>query len=119
MTAPEVIDRAALASLLETVGDDPEFLGELIDSYFEDTAVLLVSMRQAATAADTEALRRASHSLKSNSATFGATRLAGLCQRLEALARDGDLTEAGDQLAEVEAEYGRVQPALEAARQGT
>ena len=118
MTVPEVIDRAVLRALLATVGDDPEFLAELIDSYFDDTATLIPALRGATRDGDAEALRRSAHSLKSNSATFGATALAALCQDLETRARDGDLVDAGARVAAIEAEYARVQPALAAARQG-
>lgn len=117
MTVPEVIDRAALRALLATVGDDPEFLAELIDSYFDDTATLIPAMQQATRDGDAEALRRSVHSLKSNSATFGATALAALCQELEMRARDGELADAEVRVAAIEAEYARVQPALVAARQ--
>lgn len=116
MTGEGRIDRAALATLLETTGDDPEFLAELIDSFFDDSPVQLATIRQAAQGGDAEGLRRAAHSLKSNSATFGATELANLCRQLEQLGRDGDLAAIGDLVARTEAEYGRVRPALLAAR---
>lgn len=116
MTGHETIDRAALATLLETTGDDPEFLAELIESFFDDAPAQLAAIREGAQGGDAEGLRRAAHSLKSNSATFGATELANLCRQLEGLGRDGDLDAVGDLVARTEAEYGRVRPALLAAR---
>ena len=71
----EVIDRAALDVLLETVGGDLEFLGELIGDFFDDSPQQLAAAGEALEADDAEALRRAAHSLKSNSANFGAMAL--------------------------------------------
>ena len=46
---------------------------------------------------------------------FGATRLAALCQELEAMARAGSLAGAGELVALVDEEYARVADALQAA----
>ena len=116
MTEPDVIDSAALDTLLEMVGGDKMFLGELIDAYFADTPQLLATMRQALASGDAPALRRSAHALKSNSANFGAFKLAALCRELEELGNAGMLDGVGALLVQVEAEYARVVPALSAAR---
>jgi HPt (histidine-containing phosphotransfer) domain-containing protein len=110
------INRAALDDLVATTGGDPAFLAELIDTYFEDSGTLLPAMRNAVVAGSAEQLRRAAHSLKSNSASFGAQELTLLCRELEEQGRAGSLGGAADRLAQVEAEYDRVRRALEAAR---
>jgi HPt (histidine-containing phosphotransfer) domain-containing protein len=111
---PDVIDRAVLDSLLDSVGGDREFLAELLQAYFDDAPNLLRAMRAALVVADAEAFRRAAHSLKSNSANFGAMVLSRMCKELEDMGKAGALDGAGDRLAEAEAEYARVQPRLEA-----
>ena len=118
MSDPDAINRTAFDDLIATTGGDPAFLAELIDTYFEDTAALLPTMRQALATGSAEQLRRAAHSLKSNSASFGAHGLALLCRELEEQGRDGALSGAAERLAQVESEYDRVRRALEAARPG-
>ena len=85
------IDEAAFGQLLETVGGDEEFLAELIGTYLADSPNLLAEMRSAIESGETETLRRAAHTLKSTSATFGASRLAGIAREIEAAAAGGDL----------------------------
>jgi HPt (histidine-containing phosphotransfer) domain-containing protein len=104
----EVIDRAALQKLLETTGGDQAFMGELVTMYLDDAIGLLAAMRQAVGDDNTAELRRAAHSLKSNSATFGALTLARLCQELEQRARDGILEGATARITEVESAYAEV-----------
>jgi two-component system, sensor histidine kinase and response regulator len=116
MPEQHAINRAALDNLLATTGGDPAFLAELIDTYFEDSATLLMVIRQALTEGSAEQLRRAAHSLKSNSASLGAEDLAVLCRELEEQGRVGVLGGAAERLAQVEAEYERVRWALVAAR---
>jgi HPt (histidine-containing phosphotransfer) domain-containing protein len=112
----QVIDQAALDNLLETTGGDPAFLVELIDIYLTDSVGLLATMRQAVSGANAVELRRAAHSLKSNSASFGAGRLAGLCQELEDQARDEPLEGAAARLVHVEAAFVEVQRELRRVR---
>jgi HPt (histidine-containing phosphotransfer) domain-containing protein len=116
MAGAESIDRAALHTLFETTGGDPAFLAELIDSYCDDTPGLLAAVRHAVDDGDAEALRRAAHSLKSNSATFGALALAALGRDLEEQGRTGRLDGAAERVALAEAEYAHVRRALQAAR---
>jgi HPt (histidine-containing phosphotransfer) domain-containing protein len=110
------IDRAALDNLLETTGGDPAFLAELIDTYLTDSVGLLETMGQAVSGADAEQLRRAAHSLKSNSASFGAHGLAELCQEVEHRARSGLLDEAAPRLAQVKMSFAKVERELRLVR---
>jgi two-component system, sensor histidine kinase and response regulator len=116
MTESDVVDSGTLDALLEMVGGDKMFLGELIDAYFADTLQLLATMRHALAVGDAPALRRSAHALKSNSANLGAFELAALCRELEELGNAGMLDGVGALLAQLEAEYARVVPALSAAR---
>jgi HPt (histidine-containing phosphotransfer) domain-containing protein len=113
-----VLDPAALAELAETTGGDTEFLAELVDAYFSDSEELLGAMRSGLASGAAPEVRRAVHSLKSNSASFGARHLARLCQELEDRAKQGDLEDAADRVAAIEAEYRRAERALRAVRDG-
>jgi len=106
-----ILDAAALESLREMVGE-PEFLGELIATFLEDAPQLLADMRRALDGGDAAGLRLAAHSLKSNSADFGATALSELCRELEMMGKEGALDGAAEQVEQVEAEFKRTVAAL-------
>jgi len=112
MTDPQVIDQSALAALSETTGDDPAFLADLIDVFLTDAVELFTTMEGATADGDAEALRRAAHSLKSNSATLGATALNGLSRSIEELGKAADLESALPLIAEARAEFARVEQRL-------
>ncbi|HNS50841.1 MAG TPA: Hpt domain-containing protein [Anaerolineae bacterium] len=118
MDERDVIDRAVLDSLLDSVGGDREFLVELLQVYFDDAPRLLASMRTALAAGSAEEFRRAAHSLKSNSASFGAMSLSRLSKGLEEMGKAGTLDGVAASLAQAEQEYARVRTALEAAAAG-
>src|SRR5687767_10569617 len=105
MMGPDVVDPAALDALVEATGGDRAFLAEMIDVYVDDSAEQLAVMRQAIAEGNAEELRRAAHSLKANSASFGATTLAQLCQELEVRGKAAELNDASELLAKIEAEY--------------
>jgi histidine phosphotransfer protein HptB len=80
MTEP-VIDEATFRELQETAGT--EFVAELVDTFLEEAPGMLAALRQARAAGGIDASRRAAHSLKSNSLTFGAAPLAAAARALE------------------------------------
>jgi HPt (histidine-containing phosphotransfer) domain-containing protein len=111
----DVIDRAALDALLETVGGDLDFVGELLEAFFDDAPQQLAQAEQVVLAGgDWEALRRAAHSLKSNSRNFGALELSQMCKELEDAAKAGAVEGVGEQLDLIKAEYARAASALQA-----
>lgn len=61
---------------------------------------------------DTEELRRAAHTLKSNGPTLGAAAFAELCRTVEQPAKDGRLDGVSQLLDQIEQEYRRLQEAL-------
>ncbi len=75
------IDPATFADLQASTG--AEFVIELVDTFAEEAPQMLAEMRAAHAAAAAERFRRAAHSLKSNSSTFGAVRLAEMARALE------------------------------------
>ena len=111
----ETIDSTALATLLETIGGDKAFVDELIETFLEDAPGMLNDMDQAVSEKDAVKLRLVSHSLKTNSAQFGATVLFELCRDIEIQAKEGNL--AATQVAEARAEFEKVRQALENLRE--
>ena len=101
-----VIDNPTFTALQEAAG--AEFVVELVDTFLEEAPAMLAELRssQAAGAADT--FRRAAHSLKSNSNTFGATRLGEMARDLEL----GGMIADTAPLDALEAEYQRAAAAL-------
>ena len=93
-----VIDNAVFAELQEAAG--AEFVAELVDTFLEDAPALIEELRSARAAADADRFRRAAHSLKSNSHTFGATALGGLARALEL---DGFNADAASDVAAIDA----------------
>lgn len=101
-----VIDPAIFAELQETAGAG--FVNELVGTFLEEAPGMLAELRSAQTAASAERFRRAAHSLKSNSNTFGALRLGLLARELEL----GGLVAEAAPLAALDVEYARVAAAL-------
>ena len=76
-----VIDPHTFDELQANAGAD--FVAELVDTFAEEAPPLLAEMRSALAGGAAERFRRAAHSIKSNSSTFGATRLAAMARELE------------------------------------
>ena len=58
------------------------------------------------------------HSLKSNSADFGARALSDLCREVEVMGKAGTLDGVAEKLASIEAEWIQVRAALEMLQRG-
>lgn len=114
MGEADSVDRAVYDALVESVGGDREFMAELLQTYFDDAANLLATMHTALAAGNAGEFRRAAHSLKSNSATFGAMALSRMAKGLEEMGKAGTLEGAAAGLAQAEAEYARVKAELQA-----
>jgi HPt (histidine-containing phosphotransfer) domain-containing protein len=111
-----VIDKAVYAELQETAG--AEFVDELVDTFLEEASGMLSELRRARAENHADRFRRAAHSLKSNSSTFGAVRLAALARDLELKGLDTDPARDAAALAALEAEYQRAAAALNDLRNG-
>jgi HPt (histidine-containing phosphotransfer) domain-containing protein len=114
--APAVaaIDRTVVERLAATMGGP--FVAELIDTFAEDARELIATLHRALAENDVDAFRRAAHSLKSNGETLGATELAALARKLEAMARAGSLHGAADRVEPLVAGYEAAARALGALR---
>ena len=100
------IHRPTFTELQEAAG--AEFVTELVDTFLQEAPTMLAELRNAQAAGEADAFRRAAHSLKSNSNTFGATRLGALARDLEL----GGLIKESEPLDDLESEYRRVAAAL-------
>ena len=110
------VDSAVLDELLESVGDDPEFLAELVDEFLADAPAQLERLRTAAASGDADGARRAAHTLKGTGRTFGAAQLGSLCQEAETEAGSGDLDAVLTRVDGIDAEWARVRAELLAFR---
>ena len=75
------IDLSVFNELKEATG--PDFIKELVETFFEEAPGILAELSGAAKAGDVDQFRRAAHSLKSNGSVFGAHKLAELARQLE------------------------------------
>lgn len=107
-----VIDKAALARLLEVIGGDPDDFAELLEDFRSEAPAIQEKMQSAAAAEDLTALRICAHSLKSNARDFGATELAKICEVLERDCHSGQMDDPVGRVGKVFEELGRVQSAL-------
>lgn len=108
-----VIDDAELQRLKETLGARVDSMfPSLLSSFFKQAEKLTDEARQALEEARLEDLTRAAHTLKSNSATFGAIRLSEIARALEEHARQGCTDDAAALIQLAQEEYGRVRAAL-------
>ena len=113
-----VLHPLGLERLMETIGGDRSLLTALVDTFLSDAPRLVEAARRGFEHGQTDEIRRAAHTLKSNGATFGATSFSELSRQLEALARSGILEGSDELIARIDAEYERVRIALETVREG-
>jgi HPt (histidine-containing phosphotransfer) domain-containing protein len=112
--SPDVLDPAALQRLRVTLGKQADrMLPDLIEGFYRDADRLLDQARQASDQRNADDLRRASHSLKSTSATFGVMALSATARELERLAREGRFEGAAGLIARAESELATARAALE------
>lgn len=106
------IDLLTFTELQAAAGD--AFVTELVGTFLEEAPTMLAELRSAQAASAADVFRRAAHSLKSNSNTFGATRLGALARDLEL----GGLIADTAPLDALDAEFQRVAAALKALCRG-
>ncbi len=107
-----LIDPQTFAELQDNAGVD--FVVDLVDTFATEAPQMLAELRAAHAAAAGDAFRRAAHSLKSNSNTFGAIRLAEMARSLEL----GGLPANGEPLDALSEELQRSLSALQALARG-
>ena len=100
---PDAIDLAVFRELQDTAGAD--FVVELVDTFLEQAPAMLTDLRSSRADADADRFRRAAHSLKSNSMTFGATTLGRLARELELKGLDADAARDDAAIAAIEVAF--------------
>ena len=105
------LDQAKLGELREVLGED---FPDLVQTFLNGTANYLERLRTAAGEGDIDAIARVAHGLKGSSGNIGAMSLSSLCDELVTSARRGDLENAPDWVARIEAEYAQARAALAA-----
>jgi histidine phosphotransfer protein HptB len=108
------LDITAVQALRESIGDDQQFLAELVATFLEESPSQLAELRAAAASGNADEVRRGAHTLKSNGATFGIVRLTDVCRELEQRASDGRLDGAEQLVSEIDAALADARPDLEA-----
>jgi len=88
------LDGGVLDGLHASVAGDTAFVVELIEAFLADSAPQLDAIDAAMASGGAEALVRPAHTLKSASATLGATRLSAAARTLELAGRSGSLAGA-------------------------
>lgn len=88
------LDETVLDELGASVGGDRSFVIDLIEAYLADGGQHVEQVEAAIASADTDALVRPAHTLKSSSATVGASRLAAMARELELAGREGRIDDA-------------------------
>jgi HPt (histidine-containing phosphotransfer) domain-containing protein len=111
MNTSSVIDLPTFEALKEAMGAD--YIMEVVQAYFEETPQLLSNLRQALEKQNCEEFRRAAHSIKSTSNSFGALDLGAEARELEMMGREGKLEGTAPKVKALEADYLVVKQALE------
>jgi HPt (histidine-containing phosphotransfer) domain-containing protein len=110
------IDQATFDDLKATAG--AEFVSELVGTFLAEAPAMLADLRSSLAAGNADTFRRAAHSLKSNSNTFGALTLGALAKNLELTGLAPAAAAHGATLDALDAEYARVASALKELARG-
>jgi CheY-like chemotaxis protein len=108
---PDVLDPGAV---LESVGGDGALLQEVVHLFLTQVPRWLADIRDALNRGDAGRVRRVVHTLKGAVSNFGTGAAYRQAERMETLARAGDLAEAAGACADLEAQLNRLLPALAA-----
>jgi len=106
------LDPATLRNLRRLAPrNNPQALVELISTFLDSTSGRMPDLKTAVLNRDSLMISQIAHSLKGSTGSFGALRLSGLLGQLEALGKSSIFDGTTERLAEIEAEYERVQAA--------
>ncbi len=106
------LDIMALKSISKLESGSTRFLKKIVSIYFRDSAKLISEINMGIQEKNTVKISRAAHSLKSISASVGATTLSMLCAQLEDIAGREIMDDIVFRLTGIESEYAMVIDAL-------
>ncbi|MEJ2750431.1 MAG: Hpt domain-containing protein [Anaerolineae bacterium] len=111
---PAEIKSIMLAKLQESMGDMAEdLLPELAPMLLEDAPEAFGALQQAIDDGAAPRVKELAHTLKGSCASMGIMGLAKICQKIENLGRNDELTEASTWLNHAQAEYVQVKLVLD------
>jgi len=118
--AAEALDGRTLAQLAELGGGDPLFVAELLGTFRREAERIVARLATEGEALDLGRAAHDAHTLKSSAAQVGALRLSRLALDLERRAQSADPAGARAVVAELAAEFARVEadPRMERPRPG-
>jgi len=109
LPAGDIIDRHVLAEQFE---GDWQLVREVADLFVRDCPRRLAELHAAISRGDREGMQFVAHSIRGSVGNFGAAAAYAAAQRLELLARNGDLSETVEACATLEWEIARLVPLL-------
>jgi CheY-like chemotaxis protein len=110
-----MLDSSRLDEIRSLMTDDEsDFLTNIVEQFIKDTGKLIQEMKAAVRASDAPALKVAAHTLKSSSASLGATDLSSLCKQVQTIAAEGSVEPAEFVVVQIENEFAGVIAALRA-----
>jgi PAS domain S-box-containing protein len=112
----ETLDHDALDNLLAMVGNDPDFVDELVDAYLSDAPQQAGAIRSALDAGDAKSLVAPAHLLKGISLNLGGVRVADIARAIEEHGSAGQIDGVDALLADLEAAHAELAAALGHAR---
>jgi len=107
-----VLDSRLLEQLLELVGGDKVSFHELIETFIEEGAEIVSSMKASLADQDLDVLRRGAHSLKSSAQDFGAINLSTLNAALESKCKNDWPDSAQSEIEEISNVFNEVREEL-------
>lgn len=97
----DVIDIKTIDKLSELIGGDKEALHELIETFIEEGAEIIVAMKESVADENLDVLRRGAHSMKASAQDFGAATLSELNATLESQCKASWPVNAASQTEEI------------------
>lgn len=101
-----------VADALARVGDDRDFLKELMDIYIEDLTARVAGLREALAGGDLKAVERLGHTIKGSSANLSLPLLQDRASAIELAGRNGSAATAQANLQGLEKEFLRLRDHL-------
>ena len=83
---PDALDTTITSQLLELEEEEPGFVSDVIESFFETAVESIARIKAAIEDGDLKTLRSAAHMVRGSSQQLGARRFGATCAKLEAIA---------------------------------
>lgn len=104
----QAIDHAVLDAIRALqLPDNEDLVGQIVQTYINDSADLMLMLAEAVRKGESEGVRAAAHSLKSCSGNVGARQVVDIARRLEMAGRQDERNEFEAVLVELKIELAR------------